>query len=860
MDIGIDLGTTFSVIAVKGNIALAPGYQGAEYLEDVDVTILPSPTGNLTIPSVMWWHPDAPDEYLFGDEAKQMAEEGKSPIMFSKRSIGTQNLLMLNERPFTAKEVAERFLRYMKEWAETVTAQKVDRVVVTHPAYFTPMQREETMLAALGAGFDMRPEQLVMEPCAAALAYTVNDSRDPLRVMSYDLGGGTFDVAVMEKIGGVVQVRKFHGDHLLGGYNFDRALVQWILDELKAKGKTIPYDETNAEHVGRRSRMLQVAEAVKIRLAEQSTNKVPVPVQVDFLVDDRGQRVQFRGQINREQYAALIREELDRTIACCRAALEGAGMSPTDLHTILLVGGSTKGRWVLDAVAKEFGIVSEPYYPDLCVAAGAALCAAQLAPPPKTTSRVTLSLDYPANSVLRSVIVAGTLTPTNGSDLTIDACRSLAVQLEAPDGSVLGPADIGPEGQFVFRNVGILDDGAPSHFRVVVTEAGNALIDTTGTILYVEENPPPPPPPPVLPRPLFLKAERMVAMADEGAQLPAKCQVKLRRTFGGPTLDIPIYMESEPVGTVRVEDIPDEAGEGCMVVVDVEITQSNEMRGKVQVYGPNNKTVVKTGDVRISFPPIVIPPTSELRGRFDELKDQLEMDILHVPPQDRARLAGPGRALVRKITKLLEGQAPDAQIVHERLKELDRILNPPADDMDPPRREFEGLLAECREQIANNPENTQLKSCSSQLDKVETAGKDAADTKNNKKWKTANDTLQKIAANIERLIIPLIGDGSRETPETPVIKSHAIQRIEEARGNLRSARDARIRHGDIERWEPHCNSVADRLNKMASDVNQIGDDRNKDQAMAQVQSILTALDGLQKKIGKIITGDTIETL
>ena len=861
MDIGIDLGTTFSVIAVKGKIDLAPGYTGADYLEEINVTILPSSTGNLTIPSVMWWHPDEPVRYVFGDEAKQMAEEGKSPIMFSKRSIGTTDKLMLNGRAFTAKEVAERFLRYMKEWAETVTGQKVERAVVTHPAYFKPNQREETLKAAQEAGLNLTPQQLLMEPCAAALAYTVNDTRDPLRVMSYDLGGGTFDVAVMEKIGGVIQMRKFHGDPLLGGYNFDSALVEWVLAQLKAKGKVIPYDEKNEDHKGRRARMLQVAEAVKIRLAEQKTDKVPVPVQVDFLEDDHGQRVQFRGQINREQYAALIREELQKTIECCRSALEGAGMKAEDLHAILLVGGSTKGKWVVDAVAKEFQAVSEPYHPDECVAAGAALCVAQLPPPPQENEKIKLSLDYPTTSVLPTVNIAGTICPSPGSSLTLDACRGLQVYLETTDGGLLGPAELGAEAQFIFKKVALLQDGSPSNFTISVNENKNVLLNHKAIITYaasdVEGTDPvkavPQIPTPVLPRPLFLKAERMVAMADEGARLPAKCQVTLIRAFSGPTLPIPIYMEREEVGTILVEDIPEEAGEGCKVVIDVEVTPSNEMRGRVLIYAVNGKTVVKEGPVRIAFPPIVIPELSELLGKFDELKDRLENDIPNAAQQDRARLAGSGRAQVRKIKKITEMQSPDRQVLFEEIKVLERIISPPPDDMDPPRRDFDNLAAECRELIAANES---LKSYASQVDRVETAGKDAYDTKNNRKWTTANETLKRIRLNLDK------PDGPPPPPPpkpTPVqLKLMADREIQGLRAALNAAREARAREAGTERWTAHCEECERRIDNMASEVKKIHDEAPSEQAQAQVQSYLAPAEALRKKIAKIQSGIVLE--
>lgn len=864
MDLGIDLGTTFSVLAVKGQVDLAPGYSGAEYLPEIDVTILPSANGNLTFPSVFWWHPDDPDRYVFGDEAKQMAEEGKAPIMFSKRSIGTTNTLMLNGRGFTAKEVAERFLRHLKEWAETVTGQKVSRAVVTHPAYFDPGQKEETLKAAQDAGLNVTPKQMMMEPCAAALAYTLRDARDPLRVMTYDLGGGTFDVAVMEKIGGVIQMKKFGGNHLLGGYDFDSALVQWILDQLKAKGRNIPYDENNEEHKGRRARMLQIAEAVKIRLSEQRTDKASVPVQVDFLVDDQGQPVQFRGQINREQYAALVHDYLQETIRCCLSVLEGAGMTPEDLHAILLVGGSTRGKWVVDAVAKEFGsVVSELYYPDDCVAAGAALWMAQFAPPATETARIRLSLDYQSASVLPTVNISGSICPSPGSDLTLEGCRGMQVRLEMPDGTVSGAAEIGAEGQFIFKKVALLQDGSPSSFRVTVSENGNQLLSQDGSIVFNESSdelgrsdgrivP-------VLPRRLFLKAERMVAIAEEGAPLPAKCEVRLRKVFDGSRVDIPIFMENEQVGTVSVDDIPEEAGEGCMVVVDVEVTESNEMHGKVQVYGPNGKTVLKEGPVRVAFPPIVIPELAELLGRFDELRDRLEMGMLHAPPQDRARLAGPGKTLVRKIRKITEEQSPDRQVLYERIKELDRIVNPPDDDMDPPRRDFENLLAECRELLAANPENNALKSFASQLDRVETAGKDACETKNNKKWTTANETLERIRANIEKSIRPT-SERQQETPPPAVLKAQAARMIEELRASLKTAREARMRDGNWAHWQGHCEDCARKIDRMAAEVAKIPDDTPKEQALAQIQSYLGSSETLRKRIARIQNAVGIETL
>ncbi len=252
MDIGIDLGTTYSVIAVKGEQQLVAGYPQPWYLPECDVTIIPTPNGDFTFPSVFWADPDDPENILVGVEARKKAEDGAAPIMFSKRSIGSDDRLPMNGREYAAKEVAVHILRYLKSSAERALGQPVNRAVVTHPAYFNLVQVQETREAAIEAGLNMSDEkQMMMEPDAAALAYLQGNDTDPLRVLVYDLGGGTFDVTVMERSQGVIDHKGFDGNHLLGGYNFDRKLVQWTLDRLRDSGRVIPYDDNDPDDRGR---------------------------------------------------------------------------------------------------------------------------------------------------------------------------------------------------------------------------------------------------------------------------------------------------------------------------------------------------------------------------------------------------------------------------------------------------------------------------------------------------------------------------------------------------------------------------------------------------------------------------------
>jgi len=376
MDIGIDLGTTFSVIAVPGRVELSAGYPAqGEYLEECDVTIIPMPDASQTFPSVLWEDPDNPGELVSGMDAKQAAERGGDPILWSKRKIGTTELLPMGTRQLTAKAVATEVLKALKQAAEQALGQPVRRAVVTHPAYFDRNQVDETRLAAQAAGFDMAlPEQMLMEPVAAALAYVRSDERDPLKVMIYDLGGGTFDVTILERRGGVINVKAFDGDHLLGGANFDRKLMQWLLARLQEKGRRIPYDEANPEHRGWRAQLLQLMEQTKERLSRTRTKKQKVDIRCDFLLDEAGRRVQVLEQITQEEFVALIREELDVTLESSRRCLEKADLQAEDLDYLLLVGGSTYGPWVDDSVREAFaGVDIIQFRPDLCVAAGAAI-------------------------------------------------------------------------------------------------------------------------------------------------------------------------------------------------------------------------------------------------------------------------------------------------------------------------------------------------------------------------------------------------------------------------------------------------------------------------------------------------------
>jgi actin-like ATPase involved in cell morphogenesis len=860
MDIGIDLGTTFSVVAVKGKIELKSNYTGT-YLQECDVTIISTPEGDPTYPSVLWWDPAEPDKFVVGTDAKQKAADGYRPIMFSKRAIGTGEKLRMNDRLFTAKEVAVQFLKYMKACAEQALGTPVDRAVVTHPAYFDRNQVQETLEAAQLAGFEMEPSQMMMEPAAAALAYTQNDERDPLRVLTYDLGGGTFDVTVLEKRQGIITMKSFDGNPRLGGYNFDRALVQWVLAGLKTQGREIPYDENNEEDRGRHARLLQVAEAIKIRLSQQRTAKAPVPVNIDFLVDAQGRRAQFVGKITQEQFTELIKESLDETVACCRRALGGAGMGVADLDAVLLVGGSTYGRWVQDAIESAFKVQVEPYNPDLCVAAGAAIEAAKL---PKKTSGagVDIRLDVKETCALPSTNIPGLIKPSPGSRYDQAACGNLLVMLATPSGATLGPAKVGEDGTFIFEDIALPEEGEVGNFTVTVCDGSTPLLQNPFTITYRPEGGLETPINTVLPKPIFLKtADGLAPVAEEGAELPAKCEIKLKKIFGDSVVTVPVLQEGEEIGSIRVDNIPENAGEGSLILISVEVTQKNEMRGTAKVMNRAG-AVVAQREVRINFPPIEIPELPNLRAMFEDLNDKREQTILLTEdPAERLTLAGPGEKLVKKLRKLFEEQEPDRQEINHELKRLEKMVNPPPDDMDPPRTQFVSMLEECREMLGAKADDPNMQSFLPILKRIEKDGNDAHATKNRKKWGAAADGLRQAHARIEKA-----GGGGAAVaptgpPPTPLLKDRFGQDVDGLRSSLRMAQEKAAKRPDYgTKDKPRCEALERDLDTLEKGIGKIADDLPPDQGLAQLRLVMRPFDALKKKIRMIDEGvDTVKS-
>jgi len=373
--VGIDLGTTYSCVAY--------------FNEKKGVfEVLPNKAGQQTTPSVVGLNRSG--EVLVGDTAKrQSLVDPENTVAEIKRKMGE----LENGKPYTVRfagkdhspeEISAYLLRDLKEAAERATGDSVTAAVITVPAYFEEPQRQATMRAGKLAGLDVK--RIINEPTAAAIAYghdNIKEDEDedvetkPIRLLIYDLGGGTFDVSVIEVEKGNVRVRSTHGNHYLGGVDFDNLLTNWAAQQVRARyGLDIEEMASGRGKEGERGRkaLRRVrfeAENFKKRLSFEET------VTMDFaaLITDpkSGDSVDVELEISRSEFEAMIGPKLQETLTSVNMALSDAKMRPGDIDEVILVGGSTRIPLVKRLLSKHFG--KEPrtdIHPDLCVALGAA--------------------------------------------------------------------------------------------------------------------------------------------------------------------------------------------------------------------------------------------------------------------------------------------------------------------------------------------------------------------------------------------------------------------------------------------------------------------------------------------------------
>ena len=395
--IGIDLGTTNSCAAVY---------------EHGEAVVITNPEGNRTTPSVVAFKNG---EKIVGDAAKRQVVTNKNSVISIKRKMGTNEKVELEGKYYTPQEISAMILSYIKDYAEAYLGEKVDKAVITVPAYFNDAQRQATKDAGKIAGLEF--ERIINEPTAAALAFGIDKKDVEQKVLVYDLGGGTFDVSILQLADGTFEVLATAGNNHLGGDDIDNIIVDWICDNFqKENGVNLKNDKMALQ------RIKEAAEKAKKDLSSMKEVQISIP----FISAGSNGPLHVEMSLTRARFEDMIKGIIESTVGPVRQALSDAKLTKNDIDQVLLVGGSTRIPAVQESVRKELG--KEPnksVNPDEVVAMGAAIQGAIINPDSKDKPNDILLLDVTPLSlgietlggVMTKLIDRNTTIPTSKSQI-----------------------------------------------------------------------------------------------------------------------------------------------------------------------------------------------------------------------------------------------------------------------------------------------------------------------------------------------------------------------------------------------------------------------------------------------------------
>ncbi|GGB28989.1 molecular chaperone DnaK [Virgibacillus dakarensis] len=436
--IGIDLGTTNSCVSV---------------MEGGEAVVIPNPEGNRTTPSVVAFKNG---ERQVGEVAKRQAITNPNTIQSIKRHMGTDYKVKIDEKEYTPQEVSAIILQHIKSYAEDYLGETVDKAVITVPAYFNDAERQATKDAGKIAGLEV--ERIINEPTAAALAYGIDKDDQDQTILVYDLGGGTFDVSILDIGEGTFEVVSTAGDNRLGGDDFDEVIIDHLVQEFKKEnGIDLSKDKMAMQ------RLKDAAEKAKKDLSGVTQTQISLP----FITAGEAGPLHLEMNLTRAKFDELSSDLVERTMVPTRKALNDADLSANEIHKVILVGGSTRIPAVQEAIKREIGKEpSKGVNPDEVVALGAAIQGGVLQGDVKDVVLLDvtpLSLGIETmGSVFTKLIERNTTIPTSHSQIFSTAAdNQTAVDIHVLQGEREMAADNKTLGRFQLTDIPPAPRGVP---------------------------------------------------------------------------------------------------------------------------------------------------------------------------------------------------------------------------------------------------------------------------------------------------------------------------------------------------------------------------------------------------------------
>lgn len=748
--VGIDLGTTHSSVG-SPDVLRNAGYVVGQ------VTIITDSYGRKTHPSVVAVGPDG--STIVGYRAKQRMGLQPAPVAFVKRDMGTTKKFRLGERECLPEEVSAEILKYLKNMAEERLGESIQKAVITVPAYFDQLQREATRKAGEIAGLEV--VNILQEPVASALVYMVKDPRDPLRIMVYDLGGGTFDVTVIERREGQFQVLAFDGDPFLGGYDFDKAIVNYIVEKLCAQGYKLDFDLENSpeDKANFHNLLFNVAEPAKIALSSGPDTHIR-KTSTELFPDKNGEPLVIDLYLTREEFENLIQGEIgdeerperktvERTIGLCKRALAKAGVTEEKIDEIIMVGGSSYIPLVQRRLREDFGKEPQLVEPDLAVAVGAALNAREFERVTIPGKGVWLVLDdrYPRTVSSEEVIVSGQVKG--------DAWQGGKVELEREDGFFKEGQEVSEAGGFLFEAPLRPED--TNQFQLAVrNREGGILVEQTLEVVQTGI-PVPGPVPDFNPKPFYIETvDGLWEVCGEATQLPHRKEVLAQTATAGEELHLIFYEEDREIGRIVVPGLQG-LPKGTPLEIELEFASGADgfqISGSAYIPLVQKKVEI---DIKLTAPEI--PSLAQLHREFGEEKARFEEALQTNPdPGARIRLGPEGEKIVQELDRRFGEPQPDAvQICRSltRLRGVTRKLRRFHSPLTPSGEEFEANVQKAFQLLPRALEKDPSRRDEKLEETIKTLksqGEEAYERRDQLTWSQVNRRLEEIIAELERII------------------------------------------------------------------------------------------------------------